>query len=505
MTPTQQPKLPILVVGAGPTGLTLAMELHVGGAEVILLDRRPNRGVDGSRAAGMAPRTIEMLDQRGIAGRFLEKGMSLGFGNFAAIPLDFSQLPTRYPFSLGILQAETEVQLEARLTELGVPVHWSCEVVELRQDDGGVELTYIGPDGSQTISGSYVAGCDGGRSTIRKLAHIDFPGIPATTSCIIADAALADPPAAPIFLQRFDGGVFTCIQLRPGWHRVLAAQAPGTKMKTGAVTLDELRAEMVRIVGTDYGLQDATWLSRFGNAARQAAQYRKGRVFLAGDSAHIHTPAGGQGMNTSMQDAFNLGWKLAAVWRGDAEDGLLDTYHDERHPVGERVLRNTKAQEALLNIGEPTTELREIFTVLTRFPEANKYLGEMISGLDVHYETDGQHPLVGHRVPDIDITSPDAVRIFELLSDALGVLVNFNQNVQLAKQVEGWAGRVRYVAATCPEQPWAIPGLGEIPAPSSLLIRPDGYVAWANSESSDLTGLRDALARWFGLGLTVTV
>ncbi|MFE3959197.1 FAD-dependent monooxygenase [Nocardia sp. NPDC059091] len=493
---------PIIVAGAGPTGLTLATELRRGGAEVLLLDRRANRDVDGSRAAGMQPRTVEMLDQRGIAERFLAVGPPRDLGNFAGIRLDYTRLPSRHPGAYNIMQSETEELLEAVAAELGVQVRWSTEVTGLRQDADGVEVTVDGPDGPETLCGSYLVGCDGGRSTVRKLSGVGFPGTAARMVCLIGDVALAEPPRQPMFLERFEGGLFTVIQFRPGWYRVVTTERERAAGPGDPVTLDELRASTLRVAGTDFGMHSPTWLSHFNDANRQADRYRVGRVLLAGDAAHIHLPAGGQGMNMGMQDAFNLGWKLAAVVRGDAPDALLDTYHDERHAADAETLKLIRAQSTLVQPDPMLGDLVDVLTDLVGFGDVNTYFSAKLSGLDLRYPMPGDHPLLGRRVPDADISSTAGdERIFDLLVTARPVLLGFSNTAQLTAVATGWADRIDIVTADRAIESWDVPGVGTIPAPSALLIRPDGYVAWVSDSDPDLAALQRALGRWCGRAL----
>ena len=493
----QRTQAPVIVAGAGPTGLTLATELRRGGIEVLLLEQRSHRGQNGSRAAGMQPRTIEMLDQRGVVDRFLAAGPPAHLGNFAGIVLDYSTLPTRFPYTLNIMQTETEQVLEGIATELGVAVQWSTTVTGFRQDATGVDVIVDTPDGSATLRSSYLVACDGGRSTIRKLAGVGFPGTDATMACLTGEVELDDPPERPLFLQRRERGSITAIQFRPGWHRVVTCEP--NRAAAGPhdpVTLEELRASLLRVAGTDFGMHSPRWLSHFNDAARQAERYRIGRVLLAGDAGHIHLPAGGQGMNMGMQDAFNLGWKLAAVVRGEATDALLDTYHDERHAADADTLNLVRAQAALFGLSDPITELYNVFSHLIGLSEVNTYLSARLSGLDICYPGSGDHPLLGRRVPDVAInTSSGTTTIYQLLHRARPVLLSFSDDAVVA-EATAWAGRVTPVSATTAAGPWTLPDATTIPAPTALLIRPDGYVAWISDGAPDLAGLRETLTTW---------
>ncbi|WP_430336065.1 FAD-dependent monooxygenase [Rhodococcus sp. ACT016] len=490
---------PVIIAGAGPTGLTLATELRRGGADVLLLDRRADRGVDGSRAAGMQPRTVEMLDQRGIVDRFLALGPPLNLGNFAGIILDYSQLESRFPHTYNIMQADTEQVLESVAADLGASVRWSTEVTGLRQDAGGVEVTVHGPDGVETVRGSHLVGCDGGRSIVRKLTGVGFPGTDATMVCLIGDVELDEPPQHQMFLDRREAGLITVVQFRPGWYRVVTSERERSAAAGDPVTLAELQASTRRIAGTDFGMHSASWLSHFNDAIRQVDRYRSGRVFLAGDAAHIHVPAGGQGMNMGMQDAFNLGWKLAAVLRGNAPDSLLDTYHDERHAADAETLKLIRAQSILCEPEPKLADLLELMARLVSFDDVNRYLTAALSGLDLQYPTAGGHALLGRRVPDADIISGSgATRIFDLLRDARPVLLDLSHTPGLTEAAAAWAGRVDVVTANCAADSWAVPGAGTIATPSALLIRPDGYVAWVAGDNLDLDALRGTLGTWYG-------
>lgn len=493
---------PVIIVGAGPTGLTLATELRRGGVEVVLLERRPHRGVDGSRAAGMQPRTIEMLDQRGVADRFLAVGPQSNLGNFAGVLLNYSVLPSRFPYAINILQAETEQILENMAGELGVSVRWSREVTGVRDTDEGVVVTVEGPAGTETVSGSYLVGCDGGRSAVRKLMDVGFPGTDATMMCLIGDVELDDPPQWPMFLQRRELGSITVVQFRPGWYRVCTSERKTADTATGPVTLEELRASTLRVAGTDFGMHDPTWLSRFGDSVRQADRYRVGRVFLAGDAAHIHFPAGGQGMNMGIQDAFNLGWKLATVLRGEAPESLLDTYHAERHATDADTLKVIRAQSVIVEPGQRADDLFDMVKHLVAFPDTNNYLAAVQSGLGIRYATAGDHQLLGRRVPDADISSPTgATRVYELLNTAHTVLLDFSNTPQLRAAAVDWNGRVDVVRAQSATVTWAVPDVGTIPVPAAVLVRPDGYIAWVDSGDHDPAGLQDALTTWCGPGV----
>ncbi|HEY4018045.1 MAG TPA: FAD-dependent monooxygenase [Pseudonocardiaceae bacterium] len=489
---------PVIIAGAGPTGLTLATELRRRDVDVLLLDRQPHRGVDGSRAAGLQPRTIELLDQRGVADRFLALGSPSNLPNFAGIKLDYAPLSTRFP-ALNILQSETEQILDELATELGAPVRWATSVTDVRQNAEGVEVTVDGPDGTETLSGSYLVACDGGRSTIRKLLGVGFPGTDATMVNLLGDVELEDPPEQPKQLERHEAGLISVLQIQPGWYRIVATQRERQADPRDPVTFEEMRAAVEKIAGTDFGMHTARWLSSFTDATRQAERYRVGRVVLAGDAAHIHLPVGGQGLNMGIQNAFNLGWKLAAVLRGEAPDTLLDTYHDERHAVDGDVLKLIRAQSLLVSENPKAADLSEVVTRLIGLDEVNRYLGNIQAGLDIRYPMPGNHPLLGRRVPDADIrTSNEDKRVFGLLWSAKPVLLDLSATASLTDAAAGWADRIDVVAAECRARTWEVPGVGTIPAPAAVLIRPDGHVAWVSDGDPDLTALHQALTTWCG-------
>ncbi|MEU3775829.1 FAD-dependent monooxygenase [Streptomyces sp. NPDC032472] len=489
----------VLIAGAGPTGLMLACELRLAGVDVAVVDRLAERSGE-SRAGGMHARTMEVLDQRGVLDRFLAAGVPRRIGHFSGLWLDFDHLATRYPQPLMILQSATEQVLAQWALELGVRVRWSSEVTGIRQDAAGVEAALDTPGAPRrTLRARYLVGCDGGRSAVRRLAGIGFPGTPATLTALLGDVELQEPPAEPVFMQRSAQGDFSVIPFGPDWYRVITVQYDRVAGRGEPATYEQLRESLLRTAGTDFGMHSPRWVSRFGDAARQAERYREGRVLLAGDAAHVHYPAGGQGMNTGMQDAVNLGWKLASVVRGRAPQTLLDSYHAERYPVAERVLHNTRAQTALSRPGPQADALRDVFARLIGFEDVNAYLGGMISALDVRYAVGCKHPLAGRRVPDADLKTADGeTRVVELLRGARPVLLDLRGSTAVAAAAGGWSDRVDLVEARCDDGPWAVPGAEPIPAPAALLIRPDGHVAWAADAIPDTSALHTALTTWFG-------
>ena len=378
-----------VIAGAGPTGLMLAAELALAGVNVLIAERRASQQVDGSRAGGLHSRTIEVLDQRGIADRFLAVGQAMQIQSFAEVRLDISDFPTRYNYGLALWQSQFERILAAWVGELGVPIAREREVTGFTQDETGVDVELS--DG-QPLRADYLVGCDGGRSVIRKAAGIGFPGWDPTTSWLIAEVMMEEEPE---FGLRHGGGIGRASD-GERVRVVLTEQHVGDASEP---TLPDLSAALIAAEGTDYGAHSPTWISRFTDMTRQAASYRTGRVLLAGDAAHVHPPQGGQGLNTGVQDAVNLGWKLAQVVNGTSPDALLDTYHAERHPVGARVQHNTLAQNALRGSDDPARALHDTLTELLSMDEPRKRFAGMISGLDIHYDLGDGHPLLGRRMP----------------------------------------------------------------------------------------------------------
>ena len=476
----------VVIAGCGPTGMMLAAELALAGIDVAIVERRKDQELAGSRAGGLHARTIEVFDQRGVADRFLSQGQVMQVAGFSFIPLDISDFPTRHNYGLALKQNRIEQIMAEWISELPVTIHRGREVTGLTQDATGVDVE-LSEGGS--LRASYLVGCDGGRSVVRKKAGIEFPGWDAATSYLIAEAEMTEEP--PWGVRRGEKGV-NAIGKLPDGKRAGIVLVEAEVGKQEDPTLQDLRAALVAVYGTDFGVHNATWLSRVSDMARQAASYRERRVLVAGDAAHVHSPAGGQGLNVGVQDAVNLGWKLAQVVRGTSRESLLDTYHSERHPIGARVLRLTLAQTALGRGDDRTEALRENVTELLKMDEPRKRYGAMMSGLDVHYDLGAGHPLLGRRMPDLEIiTEEGAKRVFTLLHDARPVLLNLGKPLDLAQ----WADRVKRVDARC-EEKWELPVIGKVTPPTAVLIRPDGYVAWTSEGTED--GLRDALTRWFG-------
>jgi 2-polyprenyl-6-methoxyphenol hydroxylase-like FAD-dependent oxidoreductase len=473
----------VVIAGGGPTGLMLAAELVLAGTDVLLVERRTSQALEGSRAGGLLARTLEVLDQRGVAERFIAAGQTYPMHGFAGITMDVSDFPTRHNHTLGLWQQEIErILAEWVLDELGAPIRRGCEVIGLTQDDDGVDVALS--DGT-SLRAQFVVGCDGGRSVVRKEAGIAFEGWDASLSMIIAEVEMAEEPV--LGMRRGGGGIGPVTPGQPGGpYRLTLPEA--SVEHTGDPTLDDVRAVLVAADGTDYGVHSPTWISRFTDMARQAVAYRADRVLLAGDAAHVHSPHGGQGLNTGVQDAVNLGWKLAQVVRGTSPDTLLDTYHAERHPVGARVLQNTMAQVALSNGDDRHQALRDTMIQLLAMDEPRRAIAGMLTALDIRYDLGGDHPLVGRRMPDLDIETKDGpTRVYELLHEAQPLLLNLGAPADVTG--------VRVVDATH-EGTWELPVIGKVAPPRAVLIRPDGHVAWTGDLADP--GLLLSVETWFG-------
>ncbi len=478
----------VVIAGGGPTGMMLAAELALAEVDVAVVERRPGHELAGSRAGGFNSRTIEVLDQRGVADRFLAEGQVHEAMPFGTTMLDTSDFPTRHPYFLGIWQNQIERILAAWIGELAVRIHYGSDVTGFAQDDRGVDVEL---SGGQPLRARYLVGCDGGRSLIRKAAGIEFPGCDPTRSNLVAEVQLTEEP--PPGARHDATGIHGLHRMEDGrtFRVVTTERQIGPSSEP---TLRDLSEALIAVYGTDFGIHSPVWISRFTDMTRQAAAYRVGRVLLAGDAAHVHYPAGGQGLSLGVQDAVNLGWKLAQVVNGTCPESLLDTYHDERHPVAARVLRHTMALTALQRRDDRMQAVVELVSELASLDEARKRLAAIRTGLDVHYDLGEGHPLLGRRMPDLDLVTADGPRrVFELLHDAKPVLLHLGEPGGC--DITPWADRVQVIDAGH-EGEWELPVVGAVTAPPAVLIRPDGYVAWVGDRTR--RGLPEALTTWFG-------
>lgn len=474
----------VVIAGGGPTGMTLAAELALADVDVVIVERLAAPDPDRALAGGLHARTIEVLDQRGMAERFLREGKAMQIQGFGRVHLDISDFPTRHNYGLALPQFRTERLLAAWVDELGVPTMREREVIGFAQDGAGVDVAL---SGGTSLRADHLVGCDGGRSVVRMAAGIEFAGWDPSTSWLMAEVEVVEKPA---FGLRPGGGIAPV----EGGDRVRVVLTESEVEHAGEPTLQDVRDALIASDGTDYGVHSLISSSRFTDNTRQAVSYRKGRVLLAGDAAHVHPPLGGQGLNLGVQDAVNLGWKLAQVVKKTSPQSLLDSYHDERHPIGVRVLRTAMAQVALTSPGDRHQALRDIMAELLSMDEPRKRIAAMMSGLDIHYDLGEGHPLLGRRMPDLDVvTSNGPLRVFTLLHKARSVLLNLGERGGLDSTP--MPDRVQLIDAEY-SGIWELPVLGRVAAPNAVLIRPDGYVAWVGDGTDG--GLRDALTTWFG-------
>ncbi|MFI9206011.1 rifampin monooxygenase [Streptomyces sp. NPDC053048] len=468
----------VIVAGGGPTGLMLASELRLHGVHVVVLEKEAEPA-GYVRALGLHVRSVEVMDQRGLLERFLAQGQQYAVGGFfAGIGKPWPDgLDTAHSYVLGIPQTITDRLLAERATELGAEIRRGCELVGLSQDEDGVTAELA--DGTRLRS-RYLVGCDGGRSTVRKLLGVGFPGEPARVETLLGEMEVTEEPAtvaAVVAEVRKTQLRFGLGPLGDGVYRVVVPADGVAEDRTVPPTLEEFTQRLRAVAGTDFGVHSPRWLSRFGDATRQAEHYRVGRALLAGDAAHIHPPTGGQGLNIGVQDAFNLGWKLAAAVAGWAPEGLLDSYHAERHPVAADVLDNTRAQMELMSLEPGARAVRRLVSELMDFEEVNRYLIEKITAIGVRYDFGEGHELLGRRMRDVRLKRG---RLYELMRGGRGLLLD--QTGRLS--VEGWADRIDHVVDVSEEL--------DVPA---ILLRPDGHVAWAGEDQQDLLS---RIPKWFG-------
>ncbi|WP_042426213.1 FAD-dependent monooxygenase [Streptacidiphilus anmyonensis] len=501
----------VLIVGAGPAGLLLAAELRLAGVDTVVVERHPQRP-GFCRGFNLNARALDLLARRGLAERLVSEGWQVPHVAFSGlpVPLTLAGAHTDHPYTLGIPQTRVEEVLEEHALELGADIRRGHELRSLEQDSASVTATVATAgtgDGDTDRAGyriraAYLVGCDGGRSTVRRCAGIDFPGTEATRFSLLGDVELVDPEALPFGVTTGPGGGVFVIP-RPGHVRIITADRCPPADRDAPVTVDLLETAVAEALGRRVALRSPRWTTRFGNAARQAAEYVQDRVVLAGDAAHIHPPAGAIGVNVALDDAFNLGWKLAATVRGTAPARLLDSYHDERHPAGAQVLANTRAQVLLGEADDRLGPLTDLLTRVAAHPAGNRALAETVTGLDTRYETHhpgADHPWLGRLTPDLALTTSEGrIRLTGLLARGRGVLLDLAEAERstVRASAAGWADRVDTVSAACPDHP----GL------RAVLLRPDGHAAWLRTVDADTidgdgdggdAGLQQALARWFG-------
>ena len=468
----------VVVVGGGPTGMMLAAELRLHGLHTVVLEKEaePSPIV---RGLGLHVRSIEIMDQRGLLDRFLAHGKQYRMGGyFAGIIKPWpKRLDTAHPYILGIPQPVTDRLLAERAAELGADIRRGRALVGLAQDEDGVDAELA--DGTR-LRARYLVGCDGGRSTVRRLLGVGFPGEPARTEWLLGEVEVTETPERIAAVMAEVRGTYLGFGIGPlddGAYRAVVPAARVAEDRTAPPTLEEFRQRLREVAGTDFGVHSPRWLSRFGDATRLAERYRVGRVLLAGDAAHVHAPLGGQGLNLGIQDAFNLGWKLAAEVRGWAPEGLLDSYHTERHPVAADVLDNTRAQSALMATDPGARAAHRLLSELMDFEEVNRHLMEKVTAVGVRYDFGEGHELLGRRLRDVGLGRG---RLYERMRHGRGVLLDRTGRLSAA----GWADRVDHV----------VDGDAEVDVPA-LLLRPDGHVAWVGE---DQQGLLDQLPKWFG-------
>ncbi|WP_089107657.1 FAD-dependent monooxygenase [Streptomyces hyaluromycini] len=478
----------VLIVGAGPTGLMLAGELRLNGVSVTVLDKL-SEPMQFSRALGFSARTIEEFAQRGLTARFGEVQV-IPAGHFGGVPLDYQVIEGGSYGARGIPQSRTEAVLGGWAAELGAQVRRGVKATGLEAGPDAVRLKAVGPEGELELTAQYVVGCDGARSVVRTLAGIGYPGTDPAIELRFADVegVRLRPRLSG---EAVPGGMVMVIPIGPERSRIIYFDAAEPlRPAERAITFDEVREAFERLSGEDLSGARPLWVSSTTDASRQATTYRQGRILLAGDAAHTHLPIGAQGMSAGIQDAVNLGWKLALEVKGRAPQALLDTYHSERHPVGARILTNTLAQRLLYLGGDETAPLREVLAELVGSHEAvRRHLVGMVTGLDIRHEVgEGDHPLLGRRLPDRElVVDGEKTTVFTLLHAGRAVLLDLTGD--LGRAAAGWADRLDVVAVERLDHDVPLAG---------LLVRPDGYVAWAAAPGENTAGLTDALARWLG-------
>ncbi|MFI9808929.1 FAD-dependent monooxygenase [Streptomyces sp. NPDC052301] len=481
----------VIIVGAGPTGLMLAGELRLAGIEAVVLERltEPMRQ---SRALGFSARTMEEFAQRGLLEDFGDLGV-IPIGHFGGMPLDYTIVPGGNFGVRGVPQALTERIVHKWAAGLGAEIRRGWELTGLTATDDGVEVQADTPDGPRTLRAAYVVGCDGARSAVRGLAGIEFPGYPATLEMLMADVTDVQVRLRPTG-ELGEAGMVVVLPVGPDTTRVVVFErGAGVRPTSEPPAFQEVADSFKRVTGDDISAGTPVWLSYFTDASRQAAQYRKGRVFLAGDAAHIHMPIGAQGISAGVGDAVNLGWKLAAEIRGHAPEGLLDTYHTERHRVADRILANTLAQRSLYLGGPEMEPMRAVFAELLGYQDVQEHLVGLVSGLDITYDAaPGDHPLLGRRLPDFPLAGPDGgTTAYALLHGGRGYVLDLRGDGDVRAAAEPWTDRIDVVTtASRPE--------GALADAEAVLVRPDGYIAWIGSGGSGAAGLTDALSRFFG-------
>ncbi|WP_326691540.1 FAD-dependent monooxygenase [Streptomyces sp. NBC_01795] len=483
----------VAIAGAGPAGLMLACELRTAGVPTVVFDPlpEPRRAAPG---VAINPAVVELLDQRGVMDALRADGMEFRQAFFAHLALDPTKLPEERAYNFAVPQQQVERRLEEHALKLGADIRRGYRITDLEQDEEGVTLTVADPEGARhTERCGYLAGCDGAGSTVRELVDVGFPGQDSPFYGIVADLDMTEELFPHLGARQYDEGLFTVTPTGPATLRVMTGELGRTPADPDAEpTPEELRERARHITGADLALESPHWLARWFHITRLADRYRTGRVFLVGEAAHVHFPLGGQALSTTIEDAVDLGWKLAAAVHGWAPEGLLDTYHAERHPVGARACRTTLAQTALMHPMDRIAPVRELLAELIGFDDVNAHLVRLAGALDVTYPLGGDgaqaHPLTGRRLGDVVLETPEGEHgLAELLRPGRGVVVDLSGGLLGPRGTEGWQGRVDVVMA----EPSA--GIGA----TGLLLRPDGRVAWATDDSDD-KGLRAALERWFG-------